>query len=159
MHYEIFLKKLFLFFLHEKTAGKFCHRHFGKILPTMAPKSALAPRLSRSIRVPLPPYLRMWCPEVTPKRRERPLAAIGPVGNHIVFVMRGFGKITIEKSWCRPFLPSWRLSAPLRACGPPTGPIPVPGRPYSGMRYLRMSRKAVPLAESIGSEASLGTKL
>ena len=40
--------------------------------------------------------------------------------------------------------PQWR------AWGPPTGPIPVPGRPYSRMRYLRMYRKAVPLAESIG---------
>ena len=40
--------------------------------------------------------------------------------------------------------PQWR------AWGPPTGPIPVPGRPYSGMRYFRMSRKVVPLAESIG---------
>ena len=40
--------------------------------------------------------------------------------------------------------PQWR------AWGPPTGPIPVTGRPYSGMGYFRMYRKAVPLAESIG---------
>ena len=99
---KFFWKNFFLFFLHEKTAGKFCHRHFGKILPTMAPKSALAPRLSRSIRVPQPPYSSMWCPYVTPKRRLRPLAAIGCVETLIVFVMRGFGKISIEKSWCHP---------------------------------------------------------
>ena len=40
--------------------------------------------------------------------------------------------------------PQWR------AWGPPTGPIPVPRRPYSGMMYFRMSRKAALLEESIG---------
>ena len=40
--------------------------------------------------------------------------------------------------------PQWR------AWGPPTGPIPVPGRPYSGMMYFRMSKKVVQRAESIG---------
>ena len=68
----------------------------------MAPKSALTPRLSWSTRILQPPYSRMWCPYVAPKRSERPLATTGPVRNRIVFVMRGFGKISIEKSWCHP---------------------------------------------------------
>ena len=40
--------------------------------------------------------------------------------------------------------PQWR------AWGPPTGPIPVPVRPYSGMRYFRMYINAVRHAEAIG---------
>ena len=40
--------------------------------------------------------------------------------------------------------PQWR------AWGPPTGPIPVPVRPYSGMRYIRMYIKAERRAKSIG---------
>ena len=40
--------------------------------------------------------------------------------------------------------PQWR------AWGPPTGPIPVPVRPYSGMRYFRMYIKAVRRPEAIG---------
>ena len=38
-----------------------------------------------------------------------------------------------------------------RAWGPHTEPIPVPGRPYSGIIYFRMYRKIVQRAESIGS--------
>ena len=40
--------------------------------------------------------------------------------------------------------PQWR------AWGPPTGPIPVPGRPYLGMMYFRMYITVVQRAESIG---------
>ena len=40
--------------------------------------------------------------------------------------------------------PQWR------AWGPPTGPIPVPVRPYSGMRYCMMYIKAERRAKSIG---------
>ena len=83
-----------------------CHRLaiaiLGNTLPIMAPKSALSPRLSRSIRAPKPPYSRMWCPYVITKRNERPLVAYWSVGNRIVFVMRGFEKKSIEKSWCHP---------------------------------------------------------
>ena len=68
----------------------------------MAPQSALTPRLAWSTRILQPPYSRMWCPYVTPKRRERPLAAYWSVGNRIVFVMRGFEGKSIEKSWCHP---------------------------------------------------------
>ena len=103
MHYEMFLNKLFfdVFFI-KKPRHRLAIAIFGNTLPIMAPKSTLAPRLSRPIRVPQPPYSSMWCPYVTPKRRLRPLAAIVCVENHIVFVIRGFGKISIEKSWCHP---------------------------------------------------------
>ena len=117
-----------------------CHRLaiaiLGNTLPIMAPKSALAPRLSRYIRVPQPPYSSMWCPYVTPKRSKRPLAANGCVGNRIVFVMLVFWKFFDRKIMVSSFFhhddgaPQWR------AWGPPTGPIPVTGRPYSGMRYF-----------------------
>ena len=40
--------------------------------------------------------------------------------------------------------PQWR------GWGPPTAPIPVPRRPYSGLRFLRMYIKAVQRAEAIG---------
>ena len=99
---KFFWTNFFWRFLYQKTVPPTCHRHFGNTLPIMAPKSALAPRLSRSIRVPQPPYSSMWCPYVTPKRRERPLAAYWSVGNRIVFVMRGFEEKSIEKSWCHP---------------------------------------------------------
>ena len=39
---------------------------------------------------------------------------------------------------------------PRRGWGPPTAPIPVPRRPYSGLRFLRMYIKAVQRAEAIG---------
>ena len=40
--------------------------------------------------------------------------------------------------------PQWR------AWGPPTGPIPVPGRLKSGMRYVSMYINAVQREKSIG---------
>ena len=40
--------------------------------------------------------------------------------------------------------PQWR------AWGPPTGSLPVPGRPKSGMRYFCMYINVVQRAESIG---------
>ena len=40
--------------------------------------------------------------------------------------------------------PQWR------AWGPPTGPMPVPVHPYSGMGYFRVYIKAVRRAEAIG---------
>ena len=101
-----------------------CHRLaiaiLGNTLPIMAPKSALAPRLSRSIRVPQPPYSSMWCPEVAPKRSERLLAANGCVGNRIVFVMRGFGNFR-SKNHGVILLPSWRWNAPMARLGPTHG--------------------------------------
>ena len=114
-----FLNKLFLTFFsikkprHRLTVAIFGNHpshHGSQKRPSAAP-----------ISVPQPPYSRMWCPYVTPKRSERPLAATGPVRNPIVFVMRGFGKISIEKSWCHPFLPSWRWSAPMARLGPTHG--------------------------------------
>ena len=99
---KFFWTNFFWRFFHQKTVPPTCHRHFGNTLPIMAPKSALAPRLSRSIWAPQPPYSSIWCPYGTPKRRERPLAAYWSVGNRIVFVMRGFEGKSIEKSWCHP---------------------------------------------------------
>ena len=99
---KFFWTNFFWRFLYQKTVPPTCHRHFGSTLPIMAPKSALAPRLSRSIRVPQPPYSSIWCTYVISKRSERPLAANGCVWNRIVFVMRGFGNFSIEKSWCHP---------------------------------------------------------
>ena len=103
MHYEFFVNKLFfdVFFI-KKPRHRLAIAIFGDTIPIMAPQSALAPRLSRPIRVPQPPYSSMWCTCVTAKRSERPLATNGCVGNRIVFVMRGFGNISIEKSWCHP---------------------------------------------------------
>ena len=117
---KFFWTNFFWRFFHQKTVPPTCHRHFGNTLPIMAPKSALSPRLSRSIRVPQPPYSSMWCPYVTPKRSDCLLAANGSVKNRIVFVMRGFEK-NRSKNHGVILLPSWRWSAPMARLGPTHG--------------------------------------
>ena len=106
----------------------------------MAPKSALAPRLSRSIRVPQPPYSSMWCPYVTPKRSERPLAAYWSVKDRIVFVMRGFGK-NRSKNHGVILLPSWRWSAPMARLGPTHGTKTGSWAPIFGLMYFSMYKR------------------
>ena len=68
----------------------------------------------------------------------------GFVGGEIVIAMGDIAQMVSSFFHHGDGAPQWR------AWGPPTGPIPVPVRPYSGIRCFMMYTKAEQRAKSIG---------